>query len=107
MDCLGPTRFSGFIPFSQKSLISRKAKKLVKVCLHYCKAVQILLQFDEFFTVFDCIRSFKKLASLAFTKFECNFVIGWVRQKQNFALNKTPKIFSVLHDSRPVKSFIR
>ena len=66
MDCLGPTRFSGFIPFSQKSLIS-----LVKVCLHYGKALQILLQFDEFFTLFDCIRSFKKLASLAYTEFMC------------------------------------
>ena len=34
---------------SEKSLKVTKGKKIVKVCLHSNKAVQISLQFDEFF----------------------------------------------------------
>ena len=34
---------------AEKSQNSEMAKKLVKVCLHFSEAVQISLQFDEYF----------------------------------------------------------
>ena len=48
----------------------RKAKKLVKVCLHSSKAVQLSLQFDEFFER----KNVKILNSRRFLRFSLKLV---------------------------------